>query len=154
HGPIWIRTQRRGQIYEHLISDDGQRWVLMGSLTVPIPASKAVLAGLCASMHGGSKPVVAMFDEVSVTNDIVQPTPLGPSPVLAVPGDGRVMLTYGVVAGGVGYNIYRRQVDQAPADAVRVNAQPIAATYYTDAGADGNGLPDGTNFIYTDRAVY
>jgi regulation of enolase protein 1 (concanavalin A-like superfamily) len=153
-GPIWIRTQRRGQIFEHLISDDGRRWALLGSQTVAIPAGKAILAGLCASMHGGSTPVVATFDQVSVTDAIVQPTPLGPSPVLATPGDGMVTLTCGAVSGVLGYNIYRRSLDQAPADAARVNPQPITTTYFTDTGDDGRGLPNGTDYLYTVRAVY
>jgi regulation of enolase protein 1 (concanavalin A-like superfamily) len=153
-GPIWIRTQRRGQIFEHLISDDGRRWALMGGQSVAIPANKAILAGLCASMHGGSTPVVAIFDQVSVTDEIVQPTPLGPSPVLATPGDGMVTLSYGAVSDVQGYNIYRRSVDQAPADSVRVNSQPVTTAFFTDTGPGGRGLPNGTNYLYTVRAVY
>ena len=69
--PIWIRSQRRGQTYEHLLSEDGHRWEFFRSMKVPIPADKPVLVGLSACMHGGNPPVVAEFDHVSVGPDLV-----------------------------------------------------------------------------------
>jgi len=152
-GPIWIRTQRRGQTYEHLLSDDGRDWTLIGSQKISIPANKPILAGLCASMHGGETPVAATFDNVSVTPEVVRPTPPGPSPVQAVPGTGTVLLTYGSISSAVGYNIYRRQAGEPISARVRLNAQPTANTWFTD-GADGPGLPNGTPFIYAVRALF
>jgi regulation of enolase protein 1 (concanavalin A-like superfamily) len=153
-GPIWIRTQRRGQRYEHLISDDGKEWWLLGAQNVAIPAGKAVLVGLCASMHGGDTPVVAAFDNVSVSQALVAPTPAGPTPIQVVPGEGSVLLNYGTVANAVGYNIYRRHPGEPVAARVRVNAQPNPYAWYTDAGESGRGLPNGQSFVYSVRAVF
>jgi hypothetical protein len=152
-GPIWIRTQRRGHRFEHLISNDGQNWQLIGAMNVDIPPTKPVLAGLCASMHGGSRPVVARFDNVSVSDELLGPTPSGPTPVQADPGNGTVLLTYGGVEGALGYNVYRRTVGEPPSSRVRLNAQPHPYTWFTDSG-DGAGLPNGTHYLYSVRGVF
>jgi hypothetical protein len=148
-GPIWIRTQRKGQIYQHLLSEDGKTWELIGQKTVPIDAGKPILAGLCATMHGGETPVVAIFDNVSVSADIVKPAPPGPTPVQAYPGTASVLLTYGNVANAVGYTIYRRETSQPADKAVKVNAQPTANAWFVD-----ENLTNGTPLVYSVKAVY
>ena len=59
---------------------------MIGQKIIPIDPGKPVLAGLCATMHGGETPVVATFDNVSVSSDIVKPAPPAPGPVQAFPG--------------------------------------------------------------------
>jgi hypothetical protein len=151
-GPIWIRTQRKGQVYQHLLSDDGENWQIIASKTLPIAANKAILAGLCATMHGGETPVVATFDKVSVSADVIAP-PAAPARLLAFPGTGAVLLTFGTVANATGYNIYRREAGQAATAAVKVNAQPTANTWFIDDGA-GAGLANDKALIYTVKAAF
>jgi hypothetical protein len=148
-GPIWIRTQRKGQIYQHLLSDDGKTWILIGQKTLPIDAGKPMLAGLCATMHGGATPLVAVFDNVSVSSEIVRPSPPAPSPVQAYPGPASVLLAYGNVANAVGYNIYRREASQPADKAAKVNAGPTANAWFVD-----ENLTNGTPLVYSVRAVY
>jgi regulation of enolase protein 1 (concanavalin A-like superfamily) len=153
-GPIWIRTQRRGQRFEHLTSNDGETWQLLGVMNVPIPPTKAILAGLCASMHGGNRPVLVRFDNVSVSDEILGPQPSGPSPVQADPGNGTVLLTYGAVEGAVGYNIYRREVGEPTSARVLLNALPHPYTWYTDSGDRDDGPPNGVHYLYSVRGVF
>jgi hypothetical protein len=150
-GPIWIRTQRKGQIYQNLLSDDGKNWQLIGSKVVPIDAGKPILAGLCATMHGGEVPVVATFDNVSVSAEVITPIP-APGRVQAFPGTGAVLITYGTVPDAVGYNIYRREPSQKSTDAVKVNAQPTANGWFID-DSGGAGLATDKPLIYSVKAV-
>jgi hypothetical protein len=150
-GPIWVRTQRKGQLYQHLLSDDGKSWRLVGSKAVPIEAGKAVLAGLCATMHGGEVPVVATFDNVSVSADVIVPPP-APTRLQAFPGAQAVLLTYGSTPNAVGYNIYRREPSQDAEEAVKVNSEPTANTWFIDDGG-GAGLAKDKPVIYSVKAV-
>jgi hypothetical protein len=150
-GPIWIRTQRKGQVYQHLLSDDGKSWQLIGSKVVPIEAGKPVLAGLCATMHGGEEPVVATFDNVSVSADVIVPPP-APTRLQAFPGAGAVLLTYGSTPDAVGYTIYRRAPGDAVEKAAKVNQQPTPHTWFIDDGA-GAGLANDKPLIYSVKAV-
>jgi hypothetical protein len=153
-GPLWLRAQRQGQEYQLLASDDGRRWRLLASQTVPISASKPLLAGLTATAHG--KPVLAaVFDHVSVTPDISQPAPEGPSRLQAFPGDRRVLLTFSTVPNAIGYNIYRREPGQPLAAAQKLNTKPATNSWFIDTGAVGNGkLVNGRPLIYSVRAVF
>jgi hypothetical protein len=150
-GPIYIRTQRHGQVYQNLLSDDGKSWRLITSVTMEIPANTPILAGLCACAHGGDKPVVVTFDSVSVTADVVTPAPAGPGAVQASPGSGAVLLTFRTVPNALGYNIYRQGPDdKAP---VRVNAESTTYSWFVDLGPDGKGLTSGVSYRYTVRAL-
>src|SRR2546428_8803713 len=78
-GPIWFRAQRQGQSYQVMLSDDGQRWRLIQTKTLPIDASKPVLAGLDGSTASKTVVGTTTYDNVSVSADIVQPSPAGPA---------------------------------------------------------------------------
>lgn len=101
-----------------------------------------VLAGVLASAAGAARPAHAAPPVLN--------TPLR---VAAQPGNGAVLLTYGTVPGATGYNAYRRAHGAAADTAVKVNAEPTPYGWLIDAGADGAGLANGTNFIYTVKAV-
>lgn len=150
-GPIWMRVQRKGQLYQLLLSDDGKIWTLVASRTVPIDASKPVLAGLAATMHGGDKPVVATFDNVRVSADLMKPVPAGPTPVQAYPGSGAVLITYGTVANAVGYNIYRQGPDDK--QPVKLNTDPVPYAWFIDPPAGGKALTNGVPYRYSVRAA-
>jgi hypothetical protein len=150
-GPIWMRVQRQGQLYQLLVSDDGKSWTLLARRTMPIDAGKPVLAGLAATMHGGDKPLVATFDNVSVSADLIKPVPAGPAPVVAVPGPGAVLITYGLVPEATGYNIYRQGPDDK--EPVKVNADATPNGWFVDEGPGGKGLMNGVSYRYTVRAV-
>jgi hypothetical protein len=150
-GPIWMRAQRQGPLYQLLVSDDGKSWTLLTRRELAIPPDQPVLAGLAATMHGGDQPLVATFDNVSVSADVIQPVPAGPTPVVAVPGPGAVLLTFGTVPGATGYNIYRQgPEDEEP---VKVNAEPTPYGWFVDQGPEGKGLANGVAYRYTVRAV-
>jgi hypothetical protein len=76
-----------------------------------------------------------------------------PLRVMALPGNGATLITFGTVPGATGYNVYRRAHGEAADKAVKVNAQPSPYGWLIDAGADNAGLPNGTNFIYSVKAV-
>lgn len=147
-GPIWLRNQRKGQDYQLLMSDDGVRWRLMKNFTVPIDAAKGILAGLEATQHGGTVPVVATFDNVSVSADVILPSPAGPTRAEAFPGDGRVLVTFSAVDTATGYNVYRREASQSPLAAVKLNSTATKNGWFIDDKAT-----NGTTFVYSVRAV-
>lgn len=153
-GPIFMRNQRKGRTYQHLLSRDGKNWFLMGQIEIPIDPSKPALAGLEATMQGGSTPVVAVFDNVSVSAEVVSSCPFVPAParVQAFPGTGKVLLTFSAVPNAAGYNVYRRQREQPADQAVRVNPKPTENSWLIDDG-QGKGLPNGAPLVYSVRAV-
>lgn len=147
-GPIWMRVQRQGQTYEMLTSRDGKDWIRLVKTEMSIPANEPVLAGLTACMHGGEDgPVTAVFDNVSVSAEIVKPAPEPWGPVNAYPGTGAVLLTFGLYPGAEGYNIYR----QGPGEqaAVKLNAEPTRNAWFID----NQGLTNGTSYRYSVRPV-
>jgi regulation of enolase protein 1 (concanavalin A-like superfamily) len=148
-GPIWMRTQRQGQSYTHLVSDDGRNWMQVGIHDVSIDPTKPVLAGIWASQGGSKTPNVVTFDNVSVTPNVVTPNLLpGPTGLMAEPGNGVVLLTFNNVAGASGYNVYRREVGQTADQAVLVNAKPITPGYFTDAT-----VTNGKQYLYFVKTV-
>jgi hypothetical protein len=151
-GPLFIRTQRKGQVFSHWASEDGKVWKLISEQTIEIDPGTPILAGLAACSHDGDVPYVAKFDNVSVSAEVVERLP-SPQRVQAFPGTGAVLITYGAVSNATGYNIYRREVGQAATAAVKVNAQPTANTWFIDDNA-GAGLANDKPLLYTVRAVF
>jgi hypothetical protein len=153
-GGIWMRAQRQNQNYQLLLSEDGKRWQLIKENTLPIDAGSPILAGLDGSTASGGNflPGTATFDNVSVSADVVQPSPNGPVGLQAEPGSGKVLLTFLPVANATGYNIYRRQVGQTPDQSVLANAVPTPYAWFVDDNA-GSGLPNGASLLYIVRAV-
>jgi hypothetical protein len=60
-----------------------------------------------------------------------------------------VLVTYGAVLNAVSYNIYRRDFSQTADKAVKVNAQPIAQSFFIDTG-----LTNGKPLLYSVKAVF
>jgi hypothetical protein len=150
-GPIWIRTQRHGKSFQHLVSNDGKNWVLVGAQDVNIDPAEAILAGICATSHDATKVVNATFDNVAVTSDVVQPvasyqTP-APGSLAAVPGSGAVLLTFLPAPGTVGVNVYR-QTQGGKDSPVLLNSQPDPYGWFIDTEA-----VNGTNYLYTVKSV-
>jgi hypothetical protein len=139
-GPIWLRTQRVGQTYTHLVSDDGAHWQVISQDTIAIDPTKPLLAGVFACAHGDDQTVTATFDNVSVSSDV---SVIGPANVQALPGTGAVLLTYGGTPNAVGYNIYRiGPTDKAP---VKVSGDdPVPYTWFIDQ----KDLQNGTAYRY------
>jgi hypothetical protein len=148
-GPIWLRTQRQGQSYTHLYSEDGRNWMQVGIHDVTIDASKPLLAGIWASQGGSATPNVCTYDNVSVTSTVITPNLLpGPSGVMGEPGNGVVLITFRTVSGATGYNIYRREVGQPPDAAVLVNQKPSGNGYYVDST-----VTNGKQYLYFVKSV-
>jgi hypothetical protein len=152
NGPVWLRVQRQGQKFQALHSDDGQHWRVAVETTLTIDASKPVLAGLSASSQSKTVTESGTLDNVSISSDIIQPSPEGPSRVQVFPGNGRVLLTFSSVANATGYNIYRRAAGESADKAVLVNAKPTVNGWLIDDNA-GKGLANGAPLIYTVRGV-
>jgi hypothetical protein len=77
-------------------------------------------------------------------------TPVG---VQVLPGTGRVLVTFGTVPKATGYNIYRREATfDTPGTAAKVNTDPVPYAWFIDDGG-GQGLPNGTNYYYSVKAV-
>jgi hypothetical protein len=153
-GPLWMRTQRHGKTFDHLISNDGQRWQLVGSHDVNMDPAKAILAGIWASGGGSKTSNVVTYDNVAVTTDIAQAAPAGPTKLQAFPGNGQVLLTWSGVSNATGYNVYSRHANQSNDQAVLLTAKPTANGWFIDAGADNKrSLTNGTPLVYTVRAV-
>ncbi len=147
-GPIWLRAQRQGQKFQVLRSDNGKDWAVASESTIPIDASKPILAGISASSQSKTVEAVGTVDNVSVSSDIIQPNFLTPPTRLQPqPGNGAVLLTFGAVPNAIGYNIYRR-VAGAKDPATLVNAQPTANGWFIDTG-----LTNGTNYLYSVKSV-
>ncbi len=102
----------------------------------------AALAGVLALAAGVARPAHAGPPVLDT-----------PQRVRAFPGNGAVLVTFSTVPEATGYNIYRRPVGDAADKAVLVNAQPTPYGWLIDAGANNAGLPNGTNFLYTAKAV-
>jgi len=101
-----------------------------------------MLAGVVAVAAGVAKPAHA-----------APPALDAPQRVSALPGTGAVLITYSGIPNATGYNVYRRQVTETADKAVLVNSKPSPYGWVIDAGADAAGLPNGTNYIYTVKAV-
>jgi hypothetical protein len=145
-GPIWLRAQRQGTTFQLMDSSNGKDWQIIDQRTDPIPAGESILAGLTSSSHG-TTPVMATFDNVSVSSDIVQPNILpGPTQIVAVGGDGAVLLTYNTTT-GASYNIYRQAVGSTT-PAVLVNTAPTANGWFVDTT-----VTNGTAYLYTVSTV-
>src|SRR5262249_16250359 len=143
-GPIWLRTQRQGQSYVHLYSEDGRNWIQIGNHDVTIDPSKSVLAGIWVSGGGSKAANVATYDNVSLTGDVIKANRrAGPTGLMAEPGNGVVLVTFNNVAGASGYNVYRREVGQTADQAVLVNAKPITVGYLTDTA-----VTNGKQYLY------
>src|SRR5205823_2490116 len=95
-------------------------------------------------------PEMGTLDNVSVSADIVQPTPAAVAGALeALPGDGEVILMFDLVPNASGYNIYRRQAGDTPDKAVLAKPKPDPYGWFVDTG-----LTNGTHYLYTVRPVY
>jgi hypothetical protein len=145
-GPIWMRTQRRGQVYTHLASDDGVHWLQISQDVIPIDPKKAIVAGVYSTEHkdADTTPYVGTFDNVQVDDGVIV---TGPANVETTPGAGGVLLTYGAVDNAISYNIYRwGPKDHAPA---KINKDPVPNGWYID----DQGLTNGTDYLYMVTAV-
>lgn len=62
--PVWLRLERRGQVFSAFRSEDGMTWTAVGSALVPM--GERVLAGLAVSSHASTTTSQAVFDRVRV----------------------------------------------------------------------------------------
>jgi hypothetical protein len=152
-GPVWLRVQRQGTTVQTLSSDNGKNWRLVIQGTLPIKANQPVLAGLDASSQSDTVPEMGTLDNVSVSADIVQPSPAGPAGLQGLPGSGVVLLIFDTVSNATGYNIYRRQAGETLDKAVLLTANPTPYGWFIDDN-QGKGLPNGTPLVYSVRAVF
>jgi hypothetical protein len=76
-------------------------------------------------------------------------TPVG---VQVFPAPNRLLVTFGTVPNATGYNIYRREATADASTAAKVNTDAVPHGWFIDDGA-GQGLPNGTNFYYSVKAV-
>ena len=74
--PYWVRLDRAGNTIRAYQSTNGTSWVLVGSDTIPMPAT--IYVGLGVSSHTTSTTATAMFDQVTVTTST--PTASLPAP--------------------------------------------------------------------------
>jgi hypothetical protein len=75
-----------------------------------------------------------------------------PARVQAFPGPGAVLITFTSALNASGYNVYRRDVGQTPAQATKVNAAATPYTWVIDDGG-GQGLTNGKPLLYFVKAV-
>jgi len=150
-GSIWMRTQRQGTTYQHLVSNDGKNWLLLASETVNIDPTKPVLAGIWASQGGSKTPNVVTYDNVAVDNTVVVPVAshVAPAPtnLTATPGNGEVLLVFQPTPGAFGVNVYRKTA-AGKDTAVLLNSQPDPYGWFFDTEA-----PNGTAYLYTIKSV-
>lgn len=148
-GPIWLRTQRQGTTYQHLVSNDGKNWLLLGSQTVNIDPTKPVLAGIWASQGGSKTPNVVTYDNVSVDNTVVQPVAStvvpAPTNLTAVPGNGAVLLLFQTDPGAAGVHVLRKVGSGAE---LLLNALPDPYSWFVDTQA-----PNGQNLTYRVKSL-
>lgn len=76
-----------------------------------------------------------------------------PQRVTAYPGNGAVLVTYTTVPNATGYNLYRRAATETADKAVLVNQAPTTYGWVVDAGANNAGLTNGTNYLYSVKAI-
>src|SRR6266542_3210343 len=90
-----------------------------------------------------------LFDNVTVTNDLLG---AWPSSVEAIASrtDNRVLVTWLGRPNATGYTIYRQAVGEQQYTKAGTSD---SATWFIDAGADGNGLTAGTNYRYVVTAT-
>jgi len=148
-GPIWLRTQRQGTTYQHLVSNDGKNWLLLASETVNIDPNKPVLAGIWASQGGSMTPNVVTYDNVSVDNTVVKPVAStvvpAPTNLTAMTSNGAVLLLFQPDPGAVGVHIYRKTGSGTP---MLLNVQPDPYSWFEDTEATS-----GTSWDYTVKSV-
>ena len=79
--PAWVKLVRRGTTVSGYQSSDGRNWILIGSVTVAMPAS--VYVGVAVTSHATNLLTTAVVDNFSVTNTVTPP-PSNPSPTSPV----------------------------------------------------------------------
>jgi regulation of enolase protein 1 (concanavalin A-like superfamily) len=63
--PEWVRMTRRGDVVEGFVSEDGEAWTSIGSLTIAL--GRDVNAGLAVTSHNAATEATAVFDDLSLT---------------------------------------------------------------------------------------
>jgi hypothetical protein len=63
-GPLWLRLERRGNLFEGFVSVDGATWELVGSQVLDIPTT--FYAGLAVVSHESRQLCTAVIDSVSI----------------------------------------------------------------------------------------
>jgi len=66
--PVWLRLTRTGNDFTGDVSQDGQVWTNVGSVTVALPSS--VLGGFAVTSHAQGALNAAVFDNVGVTTGL------------------------------------------------------------------------------------
>ena len=76
--PLWLKLNRTGNIFTAYTSSDGLTWTQLGSTTMTM--SQNAIMGMAVTSHNENVLGTAVFDNVSVPQDIVAPTVVITSP--------------------------------------------------------------------------
>jgi hypothetical protein len=144
---IFMRLQRVGNEVAGFYSKDGQFWTQAGFSPVTLPTLGAeALFGLSACSHDNTKVATGKFDQVSI-----QPGAVSAYGILASGADGAVTLQWHALPEAAGFNLYRGPANLATGTPVKLNAQPVTGTSYTDTSS---GLVNGTRVTYVIAPVF
>jgi regulation of enolase protein 1 (concanavalin A-like superfamily) len=69
--PFWVRITRSGNLFTSAASSDGNNWITLGSVTIPM--AQSVYLGLCVCARDNSQLNTSSFDNVSVGTASLKP---------------------------------------------------------------------------------
>jgi hypothetical protein len=140
--PLYLRLERRGDLFSGFVSPDGVSWARLGSAQ-RIRMRRDLMIGLYVTAYETSAHSTARVDQVTVSADL---PPTGPVEASALVRDRAALLVWDSAPAARGYHVYR----QAPGDAgfLRVTRQPLTGLSYTDGG-----LKNGARYRYRVTAL-
>jgi hypothetical protein len=143
---LFMRLQRAGQEIAGFYSRDGSLWRQADFPSVTLPTLKEeALFGFAISSLTTSL-TTAKFDQVSA-----QPGVVSAYGIQACAADRAILLQWRPLKNAVSYNIYRGPADATRSQLVKLNADAVPGTSFTDNSGD---LVNGTPVLYAVGAVF
>jgi regulation of enolase protein 1 (concanavalin A-like superfamily) len=143
---LFLRLQRQGNDVSGFYSRDGLLWFQAAFVPQTLTAlPEEALFGLTATAHRDGDVTTTRADQVNV-----QPGTELVNGLTACASDRMVLLQWQSLPRAQGYQIYRGPAGAAAGQLVRLSADRVAGTTYTDMGGD---LANDTGYTYAVRAV-
>jgi hypothetical protein len=143
---LYMRLQRAGNDVAGFYSRDGKLWFQAGFSAQTLPTLKeGALIGLDVTSHSDGELATGKVDSVSL-----QPGLVSVYGVSGCGGNKAVLLTWKALKNAVGYNVYRGPAGATADKLVKLNADPVTGSSFTD---NTDGLVNGTSMTYAVAAV-
>lgn len=144
---LYLRLQRVGNLVSSFYSRDGNVWFQAGMEPQALPGlAEHALVGLTATSHSDGRVTTGKLDQVHL-----QPGVVSAYGIKSCGGDRLVLLQWQKLPGAMGYNIYRGPAGATRDQLVKLNANPVVESSFSD---DSGGLVNGVPSTHAVAAVF